>query len=86
MNADEMDALRDAYTRRYNSLLESLAGRLERHLKELLIGSPRIDAVRARPKSIDRFLAKANKRDAKGRLKYEVLPESSWVTRDPSDS
>src|SRR6266404_9346672 len=47
-----------------------LAERIEAHLKSLFTGFPRIDRISARAKDVDRFVAKAEKRD-NGALRYE---------------
>jgi putative GTP pyrophosphokinase len=54
-----MTKLREAYQRRYDSVLLPLAGALEEHLRGIFGHEPRVDRVTARAKSVDRFLAKA---------------------------
>ncbi|QMV03169.1 hypothetical protein GHV40_17535 [Devosia sp. D6-9] len=48
------------YRARFDTVLHPIAGALEVLLKELLEGQVRIDRISTRPKSIDRFVAKAN--------------------------
>lgn len=64
-----MSDLRDRYVKRFEKALQPLAPLLERHLEECFAGEPRLDRISARAKSIERFLAKANKSD-KGLPKY----------------
>src|SRR5438105_1276990 len=70
MTAAEQDALRQEYTRRSKVILEPLATSVEQHLLEHLRGHARIDNVRARAKSIDRFMAKAMKLNSDRTPKY----------------
>jgi ppGpp synthetase/RelA/SpoT-type nucleotidyltranferase len=63
--------VKEEYETRYHTVLAPLAGALEGHISELLGGQMRIDRISARPKGIDRFLAKAANLDADGRRKYE---------------
>lgn len=68
-----MDYLKEAYIEKYQTYLSPSAKRLETHLKQLLLGVPRIDNICTRAKSLDRFLGKANKLDEEtGKLKYEL--------------
>lgn len=62
--------LEEKYTNRYNNILVSLAKNLETHLKDNFKESQRIDRICARPKSIDRFIEKAQKKE-NGLLKYD---------------
>lgn len=56
-----MSNLELAYRERFDSILAPLAARLENHLRDVVKGLPHIDRVTARGKSVDRFLAKAEK-------------------------
>ena len=69
MTAEE-SALRQEYTSRSSAILEPLATSVERHLMEHLRGQPRVDSIRARAKSADRFMAKAAKLNADRTAKY----------------
>lgn len=64
-----MTNLRATYQERFG-LLEELAKRLEKQLNEYLQGEKRVDRIAARPKSLDRFLRKAEAM-VDGRPKYE---------------
>lgn len=57
------------YRRRFDEVLSKLAVAIEAQLRDYLVGEDRIDRVTARAKSIDRFMAKAMKKD-NGKLKY----------------
>jgi putative GTP pyrophosphokinase len=59
------DTVRDEYSRRFGTILEPLATRLSRYLNDLVVGQPRVDSVRVRAKSIDRFATKANKHEGR---------------------
>ena len=63
-----MTNLRATYQERFR-VLEELAKRIEKQLNEYLQSEARIDRIAARPKSLDRFLQKAEAM-AEGRLKY----------------
>jgi putative GTP pyrophosphokinase len=63
------ERLREQYSVRYKEHLCAIAERLEKDIKDNVSKYPRIDRVSARPKSIDRFCAKARKKED-GRLKY----------------
>lgn len=52
-------------------ILEDVAESLEAHLQSFLSGIPRIDAISARAKSPDRFIAKALKTNDDGSFKYK---------------
>ena len=68
-----MDYLKEAYIEKYQTYLSPSAKRLETHLKQLLLGVPRIDNICTRAKSLDRFLGKAKKLDEEtGKFKYEL--------------
>jgi len=62
--------LREEYQRRHERVLHPLALKIQAELGEWLEGEPRIDRISARAKSVDRFLAKANK-EAAGQSKYK---------------
>lgn len=62
-------SLEDQYRSRYEQVLRKVAMRLEEHLKDDLDGIERIDQIRTRAKSVDRFLAKA-KTVEDGKSKY----------------
>jgi putative GTP pyrophosphokinase len=62
--------LEQVFALRHERVLLPLAKRVEEHLKELLIGFPRIDRISARAKSVDRFVGKATKLD-NGNPKYD---------------
>lgn len=61
--------LQTEYSVRRERVLVPLAQRLQEHLQGLLAGMPRIDSIRARAKSVDRFIDKAQKQ-AEGTPKY----------------
>jgi ppGpp synthetase/RelA/SpoT-type nucleotidyltranferase len=63
--------LEQEYQARYDSVLVPLAGSLAELLAEHLGGQKRIDRVSARPKSVDRFVAKARSLNDRGATKYE---------------
>jgi GTP pyrophosphokinase len=56
-----MSTLESAYRERFGRTLTPLAARLQDHLRELVKDLPHIDRVAARAKSVDRFVAKAEK-------------------------
>jgi ppGpp synthetase/RelA/SpoT-type nucleotidyltranferase len=64
-----VDDLRARYSARYNEVLRPLAQRLQTYLDGLLADTPRVDSVRVRAKSIDRFVEKAGK-EHDGQPKY----------------
>lgn len=64
-----MTDIRAQYQDRYDRILVPLAESLRQHLEELLVDVPRIDRVAARAKSVDRFVAKAEKK-VDGQPKY----------------
>jgi len=66
MTRDELEAL---YRERHANVLVPMAMRINDTLKDYLKGCERIDCITARPKSIDRFLAKAEKSE-NGLRKY----------------
>ncbi len=63
------------YRSRYETVLVPLAAALAGLIGEHLDGEPRIDRISARPKSIERFLRKAENADDTGARKY-VAPLS----------
>jgi putative GTP pyrophosphokinase len=65
MTADE---IREQYAERFDALVQA-ASALDAFLREYMKGVPRIDRISARPKDIDRFVAKAVKEE-KGNPKY----------------
>jgi putative GTP pyrophosphokinase len=65
-----MTSLRDAYEARRKETLVTLASRLEEHLHGIFDGQPRIDRISVRAKSVDRFVAKAEK-ETGGKRKYD---------------
>ena len=62
--------VRELYKQRHDALLNRLAVGIEGLIREYLRGVPRIDRIGARAKSIDRFVAKSEKLDDDGNLKY----------------
>jgi len=62
--------LKAIYKSRFESALVPVSTRLEKFLSVLLSDQPRIDRISARPKSVERFLAKAKKRENET-LKYD---------------
>lgn len=65
----EIGKLRKLYADRYENFLIRLTKKLEEHIKDNFHGINRIDRIYARPKSIDRFLDKSQKKEA-GSIKY----------------
>jgi putative GTP pyrophosphokinase len=59
------------YTSIYPTL-EKIAAKLEEQLTEILIATPNIDRVICRVKGIESFMAKTNKQEKDGGLKYAV--------------
>jgi putative GTP pyrophosphokinase len=71
----EHDIIRAEYKKRYDAVLAPLAEQLRAYLSRCLDGQPRIDRIAARPKGIDKFVAKATK-VVEGKVKYlEPLQE-----------
>lgn len=64
-----MTPLGETYAARREAMLLPLAARLEAHLKGLFDTYPRIDRISVRAKSVERFIAKAEKQ-AEGKPKY----------------
>jgi len=62
--------LLEKYTKRYSQALIILSKKLEDDLSENLHGLVHIDRIYSRPKSTDRFILKASKKDEKGNIKY----------------
>lgn len=58
------------YRARYDNTLFPIAAKLEALLQEILSGQPRIDRISTRPKSVDRFVGKANALTKEGKAKY----------------
>lgn len=65
-----MTELRTEYAARHAKALSPVATALAQNITEILAGIPRIDRVSARPKSLDRFMAKAEKKNG-DKPKYE---------------
>lgn len=55
--------LKQLYTKRFNDHLTDIADKLELDIKQNISSCSRVDMVRARAKSIDRFCAKARKKE-----------------------
>ena len=64
------DILVTEYTERFEQALNPIAANLETFLNEILDGVPRIDRVSARAKTVERFLAKSEKKLDSGESKY----------------
>ena len=65
-----MTSLQDAYEARRKQMLLPLAGHLETYLKSVFDGCKRIDRISVRAKSVERFIAKAEK-ETGGKRKYD---------------
>jgi putative GTP pyrophosphokinase len=65
-----MSSLRDVYETRRKQILLVLATHLEAHLHNVFDGYQRIDRISVRAKSVDRFVAKAEK-EIDGKPKYD---------------
>ena len=65
-----MTLLRDVYEMRRTQMLLVLATRLEAHLRTVFDRCARIDRISVRAKSVDRFVAKAEK-EINGKRKYD---------------
>nr|WP_316629806.1 RelA/SpoT domain-containing protein [uncultured Brevundimonas sp.] len=65
-----MTDVREAYSKRYAEVLTPLAVNLEAYLREVFGDVVRIDRISARPKSVDRFVAKAATKLDDGTDKY----------------
>ena len=65
-----MSELLQEYQVRYDVVLRSLSAHLGAHIQRSLEGLPRIDRISARPKSVDRFMAKAGA-SVEGKPKYD---------------
>lgn len=59
------------YRARYDTTLFPIAAKLEALLQDLFSGQPRIDRISTRPKSVDRFVGKANALTKEGKQKYD---------------
>lgn len=68
-----MSKLELVYRRRFAQVLTPLAVKLQDHLRELVKDLPHIDRVAARPKSVERFIAKGQKRVGRKRKYSEPL-------------
>lgn len=55
----EFEPLHAAYRERYSQILLPLSVRLERHIREILKDTPRVDRIAARAKAVSRFMEKA---------------------------
>jgi putative GTP pyrophosphokinase len=66
----EHEVLRAEYKKRFDTVLTPLAEQLRAFIAHCLEGQPRIDRVSARPKGIDKFVAKAAK-IVDGKAKYQ---------------
>ncbi|SMC32731.1 ppGpp synthetase catalytic domain-containing protein (RelA/SpoT-type nucleotidyltranferase) [Fulvimarina manganoxydans] len=65
-----MTSVRTEYTKRHDEALGPIANKLDEYLRSLLVDVERVDRISTRPKSIDRFVAKAEiMKD--GKLKYD---------------
>jgi ppGpp synthetase/RelA/SpoT-type nucleotidyltranferase len=64
-------SLEDDYRQRFNEVLKPLAERLNSYLLDLVQTEKRIDRVSTRAKSLERFLAKAQRRKEDGSPKYD---------------
>ena len=64
-----MSGLEKLYRERFDLVLKPLAVAIEGQLREYFEGQPRIDQIKARAKSVDRFLEKA-KKEENGKIKY----------------
>jgi putative GTP pyrophosphokinase len=54
-----MTELEESYRRRFDTALTPLAAAIEAQLRDYFAAEPHIDRITARPKSVERFLAKA---------------------------
>ncbi|MBY2915353.1 GTP pyrophosphokinase family protein [Rhizobium leguminosarum] len=59
------------YRARYDTTLFPIATKLEALLQDILSGQARIDRISTRPKSVDRFVGKANAVTKDGKRKYD---------------
>ncbi|AXO15219.1 GTP pyrophosphokinase [Thalassospira indica] len=64
------DKIEKEYAERFEQALNPIAADLENFLNEILAGVPRIDRVSARAKTVERFVAKADKKLDSGEPKY----------------
>lgn len=64
-------SLKEQYAERHQRVLKPLAEALQSFIAELVNGQARIDRITARPKSVDRFLAKSENYAEDGTPKYE---------------
>lgn len=66
-----MSDIKSLYEKRYDDVLIPLAQNLNGYLTDVFSGAVRIDRISARPKSIDRFVAKALTKLDDGSEKYK---------------
>jgi putative GTP pyrophosphokinase len=64
-------SVREEYQARFDEVLGLLATGIEEQLREYVGCEPRVDRIQARAKSVERFVAKAERVDAEGCAKYE---------------
>jgi len=60
------------YRARYENVLFPIADKLAALLQDILSGQPRIDRISTRPKSVERFVGKANAVTKEGKPKYDA--------------
>ncbi|MEQ9656586.1 RelA/SpoT domain-containing protein, partial [Fulvivirga sp.] len=65
-----MKGVREQYIERYEKILPSIVKDINDDIMEILDNFERIDRVSVRPKSVDKFFNKANKKNDDGSLKY----------------
>lgn len=63
-------SLEEDYAKRHADVLEPMADKLRALLETYCVGLDRIDRISARAKSLERFFAKASKKDDDGNPKY----------------
>lgn len=66
-----MSQIKSLYEKRYSDVLVPLADNLSAYLTDVFSGTVRIDRISARPKSVDRFVAKALSKLDDGTEKYK---------------
>jgi ppGpp synthetase/RelA/SpoT-type nucleotidyltranferase len=62
--------LREAYRKRFEQFLTPMASSIEKHLRDLLEGYPRIDRIMTRAKRVESFVQKAQAAQKDGCPKY----------------
>lgn len=67
----DKDELRSLYEKRFHEYLSPIAESLIVYINDLVKGYPRIDRVTARPKSIESFMKKADRKE-NGKKKYDT--------------